>query len=400
MTSARKYNVGGVLLDRPFKVRRLGHFGFNFRKVEESKRFYTELLGFRVSDPFGDPANPRGYFLRYGTDHHAFVLFNKQLMDERTKNGPLAHHFREENDINQITWQVQSLQEIWDATKYFKELEHDIIMEGRGGYGSNYHLYVYDPDDQIDEFFFGMEQIGWQGHSRPTAMHHAMREAADGPHIGEFEELQADLAAGIDAASGYRFEDPLPHKYDVDGMLLTRPFKVTKIGPVKLFADNAELTMEYYRDTLGFELSETVEWHGSKSYFLRCDREHHSLGIFPKSWRDQLGLSGDTSNVSFGIQVANYQQLRDAVDFLRENGVRVETDIIPPELHPGIDYSAYAFDPDGHCIELYYYMEQVGWDGQVKPKSQRRRVDPNNWPEALEALPDTYSGEVMLGTWA
>jgi hypothetical protein len=24
-----KYNVGGVALDRPFKIRRFGHFGFN-----------------------------------------------------------------------------------------------------------------------------------------------------------------------------------------------------------------------------------------------------------------------------------------------------------------------------------------------------------------------------------
>jgi catechol 2,3-dioxygenase-like lactoylglutathione lyase family enzyme len=158
--------------------------------------------------------------------------------------------------------------------------------------------------------------------------------------------------------------------------------------------------MEYYRDTLGFELSETVEWQGEKCYFLRCDREHHSLGIYPRAWREKLGLNSATSNASFGIQVANYKQLRDAVAFLREHGVRVETDIIPPELHPGIDYAAYAFDPDGHCIELYYYMEQVGWDGQVKPKSLRRQVDPNNWPEVIEALPDTYNGEVMLGTWA
>jgi aconitate hydratase len=48
------------------------------------------------------------------------------------------------------------------------------------------------------------------------------------------------------------------------------------------------------------------------------------------------------SNVSFGVQMANYRQLKDAISFLRENGVRVETDAIPPELHPGIDYSAYA----------------------------------------------------------
>ena len=45
-----KFNVGGVLLDRPFKIRRLGHFGFNLTNMDEGARFYTDLLGFRISD--------------------------------------------------------------------------------------------------------------------------------------------------------------------------------------------------------------------------------------------------------------------------------------------------------------------------------------------------------------
>ncbi len=104
--------------------------------------------------------------------------------------------------------------------------------------------------------------------------------------------------------------------------------------------------------------------------------------------------------MSFGLQLANYQQLKDAVNFLRENGVRVETEIIPPELHPGIDYAAYAFDPDGHCLELYYYMEQLGWDGKPRPKELRRKVDPKHWPEMLEPVSDTYTGEPFIGPWA
>ena len=28
-SNTTKYNVGGVAWDRPFKIRRLGHFGFN-----------------------------------------------------------------------------------------------------------------------------------------------------------------------------------------------------------------------------------------------------------------------------------------------------------------------------------------------------------------------------------
>ena len=50
MSTSDKFNVGGVLLDRPFKIRRLGHFGFNLTNMDEGIRFYRDLLGFRVSD--------------------------------------------------------------------------------------------------------------------------------------------------------------------------------------------------------------------------------------------------------------------------------------------------------------------------------------------------------------
>ena len=81
--------------------------------------------------------------------------------------------------------------------------------------------------------------------------------------------------------------------------------------------------------------------------------------------------------------------------------MRVETEIIPAELHPGIDYAAYAFDPDGDCLELYYYMEQVGWDGRPRPKEmQAAKSIRHNWPEILEPLSDTFSGEPFVGPWA
>ena len=396
--SAARYNVGGILLNRPFKVRRLGHFGFNGENMEANRRFYIDLLGFRISEE----VDAGGFFARHNSDHHSMVIFNRQLIDERLRANGSGAHLRPENDINQITWQVQSLNEIWQGTQYFKDLELEVRTEGRAGagVGSNYHLYVWDPDEQINELFWGMEQIGWDGRTKPRAMGGRMPLASMEPHISEFDEVQEAVANGIDPASGYRYIDPLPAAYNVDDFLLTRPFKITRIGPVNLFVDDVAATTEYYQDVIGLAVTEEVEWQGEKCAFLRCDTEHHSLGLFPKAWRSKLGLSPKTSNMSFGVQVANYRQLRDAVAFLREHGVRVETDIVPPELHPGIDYAAYAFDPDGHCIELYYSMEQVGWDGRPRPAELRRAVDPNNWPETLEALSDTFSGEPYLGPWA
>jgi catechol-2,3-dioxygenase len=391
-----KYNVGGVALDRPFKILRLGHFGFNAADLEASRRFYFDLLGFFITEPAG-----AGYFGRHAGDHHSFALFEKKKFNQRQYAGDNAKHFREENDINQITWQVQSVAEMAGATKYFHDIGVEVMREGRaGGGGSQFHLYVWAPDEQIFELYYGIEQISWNGYARPVAMRHGTAVAPSEAQLPDYRLITDDIDKGIPVLDGARYVSAMPLKYNVDGVLLPQPFKITRVGPVKLFVDDYEKLTRWHTAVMGFTLTEEVRWQGERCAFLRCNNEHHSLGIFPKSWRKKLGLSETTSNLSFGLQLANYRQLQDAVQFLRGHGVRVETDIIPPELHPGIDYAAYAFDPDGHCLELYYSMEQVGWDGKPRPQELRRKVDPNNWPDILEPLTDTYTGEPFIGPWA
>jgi len=43
------------------------------------------------------------------------------------------------------------------------------------------------------------------------------------------------LRKGIDITSGFHVYEPLPAKYNVAGVMLGQPFKITKIGPVGLF---------------------------------------------------------------------------------------------------------------------------------------------------------------------
>ena len=74
-------------------------------------------------------------------------------------------------------------------------------------------------------------------------------------------------------------------------------------------------------------------------------------------------------------------------------------DTVPAELYPGIDYAAHVLDPEGHCLQLYYYMEQIGWEGRPRPAELRRKVLPGEWPAVLEAMSDTYQGEPYLGPW-
>src|SRR2546430_3769627 len=179
-----------------------------------------------------------------------------------------------------------------------------------------------------------------------------------------------------------------------DGVLLERPFKITKIGPVRLFVDDGDRAEAFYTRHLGLTKSEESHYRGARCVFLRCGAEHHSLALYPKDLRGVLGLSPHTTCMSFGVEVANYGQLREAVDFLKGAGCRFVD--IPPELYPGIDYAAFAIDPDGHTIQLYYYMEQIGWDGRVRTAAERRPV-PRQWPEALEPLSDSYVDQVFQG---
>jgi len=98
----------------------------------------------------------------------------------------------------------------------------------------------------------------------------------------------------------------------------------------------------------------------------------------------------------FALGLAMHQGTPHADDVeLRDKGVTIKH--LPPELFPGIDYSAFALDPEGHAIQLYYYMEQIGWDGKPRPAASRRKVDNEHWPESLDALSDTYLGPVFQG---
>jgi len=49
-SQSRMYDVGGVLLARPFKARRLGHFALWQTDLDMARRLYVDVLGFRHTD--------------------------------------------------------------------------------------------------------------------------------------------------------------------------------------------------------------------------------------------------------------------------------------------------------------------------------------------------------------
>lgn len=402
-----KFDVGGILMDQPFKIRRLGHFGMNSQDQAAMIRFYTDLIGFKIidsRDPFKGKGNPAefeefgdctGYFTRYASDHHAIVFYNHRY---RMALDPERKRFWPGNTINQLTWQVGSLREVVEGHKWLESQGEPMVRTGRDMPGSNWHSYVQDPDGHVNEIYYGIEQIGWTGHSKPAAMYErAFHELPPLPQISEFREVEDAIERGIDLMSGHGTDEShLDFRYDVQGIKMPRPFKVIKMGPVGLFVRDMEASLLFYRDRLGFIPTEETTVYGERVHFLRNNTEHHSLALAPLALREKLGLSDHTTTMSFGLQLANYRQLRDAVAFFRDKGYRLAE--MPPELTPGMGRNVFLFDPDGQALQLYWSMEQVGWDGHARPASERADVA-GDWPETVDADSDSYRGEPFLGPW-
>jgi catechol 2,3-dioxygenase-like lactoylglutathione lyase family enzyme len=189
--------------------------------------------------------------------------------------------------------------------------------------------------------------------------------------------------------SGARVIEDRPFKYEVGGVMLPRPFKINKVGPARFWVKDMDKELAFYTGLFGLSITEEIEFLGERCVFLRANTEHHSLALYPETLRTKLGLKADGS----------YRQLKDAVAWLEAEGAEIR--YLPPELFPGMDYTAFVTDPQGHAIQLYAYMEQVGWDGRPRPADQRRKVkEGGNWPDSLEPMQDDYAGEVYLGPLA
>jgi catechol 2,3-dioxygenase-like lactoylglutathione lyase family enzyme len=298
-----------------------------------------------------------------------------------------------------MAWQVSAMDEVIEGGHWLRAQGCVQARPGsRDPAGSNYNATVFDPNGLPNEIYYGMDQIGWDGISRPVAVRPLDDEppARGGAIPAEFPHIKAAIQSGVDLRGGLLQRPWAELRYRVGGVMLPRPFRLIRNSPVGLFVTDMEESLRFYRDTLGLALTETVEYQGHRCAFLRTNTEHHSVALLPIALRDTLGLWGESICSHYGLQVQNYRQLRDAIAFLKENGVEIRS--FPSELTPGIDHAALAMAPDGHAILLYHSMEQIGWDGRPRPASQRSKYgSPETWPQNLPGQPDSFTGFVFQG---
>lgn len=130
----------GVVRDYPIKPKKLGHCVIGTTDLHATKAFFTDGLGFNVSDYIGD----KGVFMRCSVDHHNVLALAAPV-----------------NFLHHTSWQVNDIDDIGRGAKAMLENnpERHVWGLGRHHAGSNFFWYLKDPAGNFSEYYSDMDCI-------------------------------------------------------------------------------------------------------------------------------------------------------------------------------------------------------------------------------------------------
>ena len=126
------------------------------------------------------------------------------------------------------------------------------------------------------------------------------------------------------------------------------------IGHVHLKVSDIDRALEFYRDILGFDVTQR---HGDEAAFISAGGYHHHIGL--NTWESSGGSApprGTTGLYHLAIRYPDRVQLGDALRRL----VEAQWPITGATDH-GVSEAIYLRDPDGNGIELYCDRRQEEW---------------------------------------
>lgn len=157
--------------DLPFKIRKMGHAVLIVRDIDVSVRFYTQLLGFKVSDVYPDSmVKGRMVFMRFNEDHHGLGLVGQ--------GGEISR----QRELHHIAFEVPTIDEVFRARDHLAKNGVPIDFHGRRRAGSQVSVEFRDPDGHSIEIFWGLDKVDWTGAARPPeewVPKHSLEEAVD-----------------------------------------------------------------------------------------------------------------------------------------------------------------------------------------------------------------------------
>jgi catechol 2,3-dioxygenase len=143
---------------QPFRIEKIGHVALMVADLDRSVHFYTQVLGFEVSDVYPEDMMPGGMvFMRCNTDHHGVALVGQGR--DAAKNIELHH----------LAFEVASLDQVLRARDHLRAHQVPIDFEGRRRAGCQIAVEFRDPDNHSLEIYWGIDQVGTRGEVRPKS---------------------------------------------------------------------------------------------------------------------------------------------------------------------------------------------------------------------------------------
>ena len=144
------------------------------------------------------------------------------------------------------------------------------------------------------------------------------------------------------------------------------------VGHVHLRVADLERSIAFYRDILGFELSQR---YGGQAAFLGANGYHHHIGL--NTW-ESLGATppppGHTGLYHAAFLYPDRKALAQVLKRIAEGGIPLEG-----AADHGVSEAIYLSDPDGNGVELYRDRAPEEWprDGEGNLKMSNAPLDLN-----------------------
>jgi catechol 2,3-dioxygenase len=128
----------------------------------------------------------------------------------------------------------------------------------------------------------------------------------------------------------------------------------TRIGHVHLKVADLDRALAFYRDVLGFEVTQR---YGTQGVFLSAGGYHHHIGL--NTWESAGGSPpspGTTGLYHLAILYPTRAELADALRRLIKSNIELEG-----ASDHGVSEALYLRDPDGNGVELYWDRGEDQW---------------------------------------
>jgi len=128
----------------------------------------------------------------------------------------------------------------------------------------------------------------------------------------------------------------------------------TRIGHVHLKVSDLERSIRFYRDVLGFQVTQR---YGNSAAFLSAGGYHHHIGL--NTWESLGGNPpppGSTGLYHTAILYPDRPSLADALVRVLDAGIRLDG-----ASDHGVSEAIYLRDPDQNGVELYRDRPENEW---------------------------------------